>query len=144
MDPLKREAARQRGERKLEAMRRRTSQLRRRIVAIATVSFVALWAVVFVQMATGNDPVLGAGGTSRHAAVTGSARPDPEQRPSAAAAPPSEEEEESAAAAAAEEAAAAETETTEEAAEVEQIELESREAEALELEELEAVTTGQS
>ncbi len=121
MDPLEREAARQRGQRKLETMQRRTSQLRRRVVATAIVGFVLLWTVVFVQMATGNDPVLGTGTASRQAAVEASATPDPERRNlSAATAPPSEEKE------------------------VEQAEIEREEAEARELEELEAVTTGQS
>jgi hypothetical protein len=43
----------------LRARRQRVGQLRGRVVAISLVSFVLLWGVVFAQMATGNDPVLG-------------------------------------------------------------------------------------
>ena len=52
-------------ERKRNARRRRRAQqlragaLRGRVVAISLVCFALLWGIVFVQMATGNDPVLG-------------------------------------------------------------------------------------
>lgn len=45
--------------RRLRAQRERAGQLRGRVVAISVIGFVLLWGVVFVQMATGNDPVLG-------------------------------------------------------------------------------------
>jgi hypothetical protein len=45
--------------RRLRAQRRRAGQLRGRVVAISLIGFVLLWVVVFAQMATGNDPVLG-------------------------------------------------------------------------------------
>lgn len=57
----------ERQEKKREAMRRLRQQrhhagvLRRRVVATSLVAFVLLWAVVFAQMATGHDPVLGDG-----------------------------------------------------------------------------------
>ncbi len=35
--------------------------LRSRVIAISLISFALLWGAVFVQMATGNDPVLGDG-----------------------------------------------------------------------------------
>ncbi|MGD9735053.1 MAG: hypothetical protein AB7V58_05510 [Solirubrobacterales bacterium] len=41
------------------AQRIRAGRLRGRVVAISLVCFALLWSVVFVQMATGNDPVLG-------------------------------------------------------------------------------------
>jgi hypothetical protein len=44
---------------RLRAQRRRAGQLRGRVVAISLTGFALLWATVFVQMATGNDPVLG-------------------------------------------------------------------------------------
>lgn len=44
---------------RLRAQRRRAGQLRGRVVAISLIGFALLWATVFVQMATGNDPVLG-------------------------------------------------------------------------------------
>jgi hypothetical protein len=68
MGPLDRELARRRGQRKVDAMKRRTGQLRRRVVVTAIVCFVLLWTAVFVQMATGNDPALGTGAAARSAA----------------------------------------------------------------------------
>ncbi len=44
---------------RLRAQRLRAGELRGRVVAISLICFVLLWGVVFVQMATGNDPVLG-------------------------------------------------------------------------------------
>jgi hypothetical protein len=41
------------------AQRQRVAELRARAVAATLLAFALLWAVVFVQMATGNDPVLG-------------------------------------------------------------------------------------
>ncbi len=52
-------------ERTRNARRRRRAQqlragaLRSRVVAISLICFALLWGIVFVQMATGNDPVLG-------------------------------------------------------------------------------------
>lgn len=117
--PLDRELARQRGRRKLDAMKRRTGQLRRRIVATAIVGFVLLWTVVFVQMATGNDPALES---------PKAARPAPRKPPAPAP-----------------ETAGVEANRAEaERVEAERAEIERLEAETRELEELEAVTTGQS
>jgi hypothetical protein len=45
--------------RRLHSQRRRVGQLRNRVVAISLIVFVVIWGVVFAQMATGNDPVLG-------------------------------------------------------------------------------------
>lgn len=44
---------------RLRAQRLRAGALRSRVVAISLICFALLWGVVFVQMATGNDPVLG-------------------------------------------------------------------------------------
>ena len=44
--------------RRLQAQRRRAGELRARAVAISVVAFALLWGIVFVQMATGHDPVL--------------------------------------------------------------------------------------
>jgi hypothetical protein len=117
MGPREREAAQRRGQRKLEAMKRRTGQLRRRAIATAIVGFVVLWTAVFVQMATGNDPVLGTNGAVRPAAKKKRAS-ELEPRSLQPTAPPQSA--------------------------VERVETEQREAEARELEALEAVTTGQS
>lgn len=143
MGPLDRDVARRRGQRKLNAMKRRTGQLRRRVVAGAIVGFVLLWTAVFVQMATGNDPALGSGKAARPATKKRLAS-EPERRNFSATAPPPREEDDEesppAVEAEANEAAGIEAERVE----AEQIEFEQREAEARELEELEAVTTGQS
>jgi hypothetical protein len=48
-------------QRRLVARRRRAGVLRSRVIATSVLCFALLWAVVFVQMATGNDPVLGTG-----------------------------------------------------------------------------------
>jgi hypothetical protein len=45
--------------RRLQTQRRRAGELRARAVLISLIAFVLLWGIVFVQMATGNDPVLG-------------------------------------------------------------------------------------
>lgn len=45
--------------RRLQAQRRRAGELRARAVVISVVAFALLWGVVFMQMATGHDPVLG-------------------------------------------------------------------------------------
>jgi hypothetical protein len=138
MGPLEREAARRRGQRKLDAMKKRAGLLRRRVIATAIVGFVLLWTVVFVQMATGNDPVLGTSRAARPATEKKRASELERRNLQAKAPPPSEEEDE-------ESPAVEEPEASEAAGlEAEQIEFEQREAEARELEELEAVTTGQS
>jgi hypothetical protein len=80
---------------RLRAQRRKTGQLRSRVVAISLIAFVVLWGVVFAQMATGNDPVLGdpssaisssrqsgAAGPSRATAAANPAEPiEPEPEP---------------------------------------------------------------
>ncbi|MBS1878692.1 MAG: hypothetical protein JST31_04195 [Actinobacteria bacterium] len=53
----KREKVRE-ARRRLSAQRNRAGRLRGRVVAASLVCFALLWGVVFVQMATGNDPVL--------------------------------------------------------------------------------------
>lgn len=138
MGPLERAAAQRRGQRKLDAMKRRAGLLRRRVIATAIVGFVLLWTVVFVQMATGNDPVLGTSKPARPATEKKRASELERRNLQAKAPPPSEEEDE--------ESPEVEEPGAIEAAglEVEQAEVEQREAEARELEELEAVTTGQS
>lgn len=54
MQERKREA-----QRRLRAQREKAGELRGRVVAISLLCFALLWGVVFVQMATGHDPVLG-------------------------------------------------------------------------------------
>lgn len=64
MDPVERFVRRGEAQRRLRAQRRRVGMLRSRVVALSLIAFVVLWGVVFTQMATGNDPVLGAGATA--------------------------------------------------------------------------------
>lgn len=53
--------ARQIGAERLQARRRRTKVIRKRVVALAVTGFLALWGVIFAQLVSGHDPALGAG-----------------------------------------------------------------------------------
>src|SRR6478752_3318731 len=70
MDPIEKQERKHDARRRLRAQRRRAGELRGRVVAISLIAFVLLWGVVFAQMATGNDPVLG----SSSSTTTGSNR----------------------------------------------------------------------
>ncbi len=61
MDPIEKQQRKREARHRLIAQRRRAGLLRGRVVAVSLITFALLWAVVFVQMATGNDPVLGEG-----------------------------------------------------------------------------------
>jgi hypothetical protein len=54
---------------RLAAKRRRASDLRRRAVVLSALLFAFVWTLVFGQMVSGHDPVLGSG---QKAAATGS------------------------------------------------------------------------
>lgn len=71
MDPIQKRELKRQAWMRLAAQRRRAGLLRGRVVAISLVCFAALWGIVFVQMATGNDPVLSA---KEKAVATRSAR----------------------------------------------------------------------
>lgn len=58
MDPIRKRELKRQAWMRLAAQRRRAGRLRGRVVAISLICFVVLWAIVFAQMATGNDPVL--------------------------------------------------------------------------------------
>jgi hypothetical protein len=60
MDPIEKRELKRQAWQRLAAQRRRAGLLRGRVVAISLVCFALLWGIVFVQMATGNDPVLSA------------------------------------------------------------------------------------
>lgn len=100
MDPIEKQERKREARRRLRAQRHRAGQLRGRVVAISLIGFVLLWGVVFAQMATGNDPVLG----SKQATAAPVAERRSRAQPKAA--PPEERE-------AAEAAAAAEAELLE-------------------------------
>lgn len=140
MDPIERHERKRQAWQRLRAQRRRAGQLRGRVVAISLIGFALLWATVFVQMATGNDPVLGS--KSSKVASRGPARSGARQSEAEAFEPePVEAEPELE-----EEGEAVESE----AAEIEAVEAEIAEREAAEIEAAEAepepapVTTSQS
>jgi cytoskeletal protein RodZ len=77
MDPLEKIERKRQARHRIRAQRERAGRLKSRVVAISLICFALLWGVVFVQMATGNDPVLGdsssaavkrSGGRNRQAA----------------------------------------------------------------------------
>jgi hypothetical protein len=70
MDPADRQTRKREAQRRLWAQRRRVGALRSRAIATSLVCFALLWAIVFVQMATGNDPVLGGGRRSSGTSAT--------------------------------------------------------------------------
>ena len=58
MDQIEKQERKREAQRRLRSQRRRAGLLRSRVIVVSLVSFALLWGVVFVQMATGNDPVL--------------------------------------------------------------------------------------
>ena len=59
MDPIEKRELKRKAWMRLAAQKRRAGILRGRVVVMSLICFVVLWGVVFAQMATGNDPVLG-------------------------------------------------------------------------------------
>ena len=136
MDPIEKHERKRQAWQRLRAQRRRAGQLRGRVVAISLIGFALLWATVFVQMATGNDPVLGS--KSSKVASSQPAKGSARQSEAEAVQPEPVESE------------PIEAEGTGEAAELEVVEAEIAEQEAAEIEAAEAepepapVTTSQS
>jgi cytoskeletal protein RodZ len=60
MDKFEMQERKREARRRLRAQREKAGELRGRVVAISLLCFALLWGIVFVQMATGHDPVLGA------------------------------------------------------------------------------------
>ncbi len=60
MDTGEKQRKQRDAQRRLSAQRARAGFLRGRVVAASILCFGLIWAVVFLQMATGNDPVLSA------------------------------------------------------------------------------------
>jgi non-ribosomal peptide synthetase component E (peptide arylation enzyme) len=58
MDPIQKRELKRQAWMRLAAQKRRAGLLRGRVVVISLICFALLWAIVFAQMATGNDPVL--------------------------------------------------------------------------------------
>ena len=58
MDPIEKRELKRKAWMRLAAQRRRAGLLRGRVVVLSLLCFAILWGAVFVQMITGNDPVL--------------------------------------------------------------------------------------
>lgn len=153
MDSFEKQALKQEARRRLRAQRQRAGQLRAQVVTIALIGFVLLWGVIFAQMATGHDPVLGGKSAAVAASPTGR-----KQRPVASEPPAEAVETDPEGGDDPEEAASRAIETTDPeevrlreaaereaaaAAELEAAELEAAELEAIEFEPA-PVTTSQS
>lgn len=139
MTPFEREQAKRAAQAKLAAMRERATRLRRRVLVIAAIGFVALWIAIFAQMITGHDPALGPVAATVRTASQESVVSDPGQRVLRVAAPREESDEEGWS----ENARLEEERSESEAIEAEELEAQAA-AEAEEAVELEAATTGQS
>jgi cytoskeletal protein RodZ len=59
MDLFEKSERKRQARHRVRAQRERAARLETRVVAISLICFALLWGVIFVQMATGNDPVLG-------------------------------------------------------------------------------------
>lgn len=79
MDSYEREQKVREAQRHLRLRRARAAMLRSRVVASALVAFVLLWGVVFAQMVTGHDPVLGQGVAAGATANEAIGTTDPEE-----------------------------------------------------------------
>src|ERR1700753_4246869 len=58
MDPIEKRELKRKAWMRLAPQRRRAGLLRGRVVVLSLLCFAVLWGAVFVQMITGNDPVL--------------------------------------------------------------------------------------
>lgn len=65
MNSVEKQERKREAQRRLRSQRHRAGMLRSRMIVVSLVSFALLWGVVFVQMATGNDPVLGDSSSAR-------------------------------------------------------------------------------
>jgi cytoskeletal protein RodZ len=137
MDSFEKQALKQEARRRLRAQRQRAGQLRARVVTIALIGFVLLWGVIFAQMATGHDPVLGDKSSAVAASPTRRKHRAVSSEPPAEAAETDAEEGDDPGEAASEAIEAAE------ARELEAAEIEAAEIEAVEVEPA-PVTTSQS
>jgi hypothetical protein len=66
---------------RLIEMRLRVARIRRLVAACAVAAFLALFSTIYVQMATGHDPVLGATTANASAATTGTTTTGGSHRP---------------------------------------------------------------
>ena len=69
IDPDRAAAGRRLAGEKLAARRARLRRIRLSVVAAALTAFVAVWALIFVTLASGNDPTLAKTGQTAHKAT---------------------------------------------------------------------------
>jgi hypothetical protein len=92
MDPFEQIERKRQARHRIRAQRERAGRLKTRVVAISLICFALLWGVVFVQMATGNDPVLGDSSSTPVEGSSGRNRHAAKPAPAEAKAEPIEEE----------------------------------------------------
>lgn len=59
MDSFEKIERKRQARHRIRAQRERAGRLKTRVIATSLICFALLWGIVFAQMATGNDPVLG-------------------------------------------------------------------------------------
>jgi uncharacterized membrane protein SpoIIM required for sporulation len=74
---------------RLVAQRRRIASIRRAVAALAVAAFIALFATIYVQMASGNDPALASTGTANSTNSSQSTTSSSDQQPAAVTTAPS-------------------------------------------------------
>jgi cell division septal protein FtsQ len=92
LDSLEKIERKREARHRIRAQRERAGRLKARVVAISLICFALLWGVVFVQMATGNDPVLGDSSSTAVKGSNGRNRHAAKAAPAEAEAEPVEEE----------------------------------------------------
>jgi non-ribosomal peptide synthetase component E (peptide arylation enzyme) len=91
MDPIRKRELKRQAWMRLAAQRRRAGLLRGRVVVVSLICFAVLWGIVFVQMATGNDPVLAGKEKASTTHTVASAKQQVEKKPVEEAEPVEEE-----------------------------------------------------
>lgn len=136
MDPIEKRELKRKAWMRLAAQRRRAGLLRGRVVVLSLLCFAVLWGAVFIQMITGNDPVLAAKRTTTASRTVASAKDPVAKAKRHQLEQHLKQHEAEAAEAQAEAEAEAEIEgpVRSEAGEAELAEAEAREAEAAEIE----------
>ena len=80
IDPVEKRRLARAAQERLRAQRRRAGLLRSRVIAASLICFALLWGAIFVQMATGNDPVLGRSAAGAAGAIKEGSRAEEERR----------------------------------------------------------------
>ncbi len=69
LDPFEEMERRRAAKSRQRAQQERIGRLRGRVISVSLITFALLWGIVFVQMATGNDPVLNSASRTAAAAA---------------------------------------------------------------------------